>query len=120
MLIPSKVDGNYSLVDVTDLVSASREGSSDMIQYYEPNYGYLPFTTEWLEMPDLAPIYAFMTTVFAETNVIKAKGYINSLDVENIMQKRIIRSVGLGGIYFVETLNYNINTGNSVLTLIKL
>ena len=120
MLIPSKVDGNYSLVDVTDLVSASREGTASMIEYYDVSTGYLVFATEWLEMPDLAPVYSFMTTVFAETNVIKAKGYINSLDVENIMQKRIIRSVGLGGIYFVETLNYNINTGNSVLTLIKL
>ena len=129
-LIPSKTDGNYSLVDVTDLVSASREGTASMIQYYEIQYydvstgyvstGYLQFTTEWLTVPDLAPAYAFMSNVFAETNVIKAQGYINSLDVENIMQKRIIRSVGLGGIYFVETLNYNINTGNSVLTLIKL
>ena len=119
-LIPSKTDGNYSLVDVTDLVSASREGTASMIQYYDVSTGYLQFTTEWLVVPDLAPVYSFMTTVFAETNVIKAQGYINSLDVENIMQKRIIRSVGLGGIYFVETLNYNINTGNSVLTLIKL
>ena len=119
-LIPSKVDNKHSLYDVTELVSASREGAKTLIQYFEPNAGYLQFTTEWLTVPDLAPAYAFMSNVFAETNVIKAQGYINSLDVENIMQKRIIRSVGLGGIYFVETLNYNINTGNSVLTLIKL
>ena len=119
-LIPSKVGNNHSLYDVTELVSASREGVKTMIQYFEPNAGYLQFTTEWLTVPDLAPAYAFMSTVFAETSVVTAEGYIGSLDIENIMQKRIIRSVGLGGIYFVETLNYNINTGNSVLTLIKL
>ena len=119
-LIPSKVGNNYSLYDVTELVSASREGAKTMIQYFEPKAGYLYFTTEWLTVPDLAPAYAFMSNVFAETSVVTAEGYIGSLDIENIMQKRIIRSVGLGGIYFVETLNYNINTGNSVLTLIKL
>ena len=120
-LIPSKVDNKHSLYNVTELVSASREGVKTSVQYIEPNAGYyLQFTTEWLTVPDLAPAYAFMSTVFAETSVVTAKGYIGSLDIENIMQKRIIRSVGLGGIYFVETLNYNINTGNSVLTLIKL
>ena len=119
-LIPSKVGNNHSLYDVTELVSASREGAKTMIQYFEPKAGYLYFTTEWLTVPDLAPAYAFMSNVFAETSVVTAEGYIGSLDIENIMQKRIIRSVGLGGIYFVETLNYNINTGNSVLTLIKL
>ena len=119
-LIPSKVGNNHSLYDITELVSASREGAKTMLQYLEPNVSYLQFTTEWLEIPDIAPIYAFMTTVFAQTNVIMAQGYINSLDVESIMSNRVIRSVALGGIYFVETLNYNINTGNSVLTLIKL
>ena len=119
-LIPSKVDNKHSLYDVTELVSASRDGTKTMIQYYAPATGYLQFTTEWLIVPDLAPVYAFMSDVFAETSVVTAEGYIGSLDIENIMQKRIIRSVGLGGTYFVETLNYNINTGNSVLTLIKL
>lgn len=119
-LIPSKIDGKHNLTDVTDLVAASREGAKTMIQYYSPSYGYLQFTTEWLTVPDLVPVYAFMSNVFAETSVVKAQGYIGSLDIEDIMKKRIIRSVGLGGIYFVETLNYNINTGKSVLTLIKL
>ena len=121
-LIPSKIGGKYNLTDVTELVAASREGSTVNINYYRggAGYAYVDVTTTWLEMPDLAPAYAFMSTVFAETSVVTAEGHIGSLDIENIMQKRIIRSVGLGGIYFVETLNYNINTGNSVLTLIKL
>ena len=119
-LIPSKVGNKHSLYDVTELVSASREGTKSLIQYHSTEAGNLYITTETMIVPDLAPVYAFMSNVFAETSVVTAEGHIGSLDIENIMQKRIIRSVGLGGIYFVETLNYNINTGNSVLTLIKL
>ena len=120
-LIPSKIDGKHNLTDVTDLVAASREGTKQNNQY-SIFYGgdYILINTEWLTVPDLAPVYAFMSKVFAETNVITADGYIGSLQIDDIMKKRIIRSVGLGGTYFVETLNYNINTGKSVLTLIKL
>ena len=120
-LIPSKIDGKHNLTDVTDLVAASREGAKQNKQYSRFGEGdFILLNTEWLTVPDIAPVYSFMSTVFAETSVVTAKDYIGSLDIENIMQKRIIRSVGLGGTYFVETLNYNINTGKSVLTLIKL
>ena len=61
-----------------------------------------------------------MQTIFKDRFVISAEGYINSLQIENIMSGRVIRSVALGGTYFVETLNYNINTGKSVMTLIKI
>ena len=120
ILIPSKVAGVHNLTDVTELVTASREGAKSNVYYTFEGGGGTAFNTEYLITPDLAPVYAFLQPVFADTFTITAQGYINSLDVEKIMQKRIIRSVGLGGIYFVETLNYNINTGNSVLTLIKL
>ena len=120
-LIPSETDGKHNLIDVTDIVAASREGSTSLIHYYSPaTFGYLPFTTETMIVPDLAPVYAFMSTVFNETNIIKAEGYIGSILVESIIANRVIRSVALGGIYFVENLNYNINTGKSVLTLIKI
>ena len=119
-LIPSKTDGKHNLIDVTDIVAASREGATSLIQYYSTATGYLNFTTETMIVPDLAPVYAFMSTVFNETNIIKAEGYIGSILVESIIANRVIISVALGGIYFVENLNYNINTGKSVLTLIKL
>ena len=120
-LIPSKIDGKHNLTGVTDLVAASREGIKQNIQYqtYE-DATYIVINTEWLTVPDLATVYSFMTDVFSETNVITAIGHIGSLQIDEIMQKRIITSVALGGTYFVEALNYNINTGNSVLTLIKL
>ena len=120
-LIPSKIDGKHNLTDVTDLVAASREGAKKN-NYYSIFGGgdYIFFNTEWLTVPDLAPVYSFMSNVFAQTNVITANGYISSLQIDEIMKKRIITSVALGGTYFVETLNYNINTGKSVMTLIKL
>ena len=120
ILIPSKVAGVHNLTDVTELVTASREGAKSNVYYTFEGGGGSAFNTEYLITPDLAPVYAFLQPVFADTFTVTAEGHIGSLDIENIMQKRIIRSVGLGGIYFVETLNYNINTGNSVLTLIKL
>lgn len=120
ILIPSKVAGVHNLTDVADLVIASREGAKSYVMYYDENVGQLTFNTEYLITPDLAPVYAFLKPVFADTFTITAKGYIGSLDIKSIIQNRVIRSVTLGGIYFVDALNYNINTGNSVLTLIKL
>ena len=120
ILIPSKVGGVHNLADVTELVVASREGAKSNVWYYFDGGGAGSFNTEYLTMPDLAPVYAFMQTVFKDTFVISAEGYIGSLQIESIMSGRVIRSVALGGTYFVETLNYNINTGKSVCTLIKL
>ena len=120
IFIPPKVDGVHNLADVTDIVLASRDGTAAGVYYHYEGGGANAFTTEYLTTPDLAPVYAFLQPVFSDTFTITAKGYIGSLQIESIMQNRVIRSVALGGIYFVETLNYNINTGNSVLTLIKL
>ena len=120
ILIPSKVGGVHNLADVTELVVASREGAKSNVWYYFDGGGSEFFNTEYMTIPDLAPVYAFMRTVFKDTFVISAEGYIGSLQIENIMSGRVIRSVALGGTYFVETLNYNINTGKSVMTLIKL
>ena len=120
ILIPSKVGGVHNLADVTELVVASREGTKTSVWYYYEGGGGVYFNTEYLTMPDLAPSYAFMQNVFKDTFVISAEGYIGSLQIESIMSGRVIRSVALGGTYFVETLNYNINTGKSVMTLIKL
>ena len=120
ILIPSKVAGVHNLADVTELVTASREGVKSDVWYYFGSGGATLFNTEYLITPDLAPVYAFMQTVFSNTFVITVNGYIGSLQIESIMSGRVIRSVALGGTYFVEALNYNINTGNSVLTLIKL
>ena len=120
ILIPSKVGGVHNLAVVTELVVASREGAKSNVWYYFDGGGVGSFNTEYLTMPDLAPVYAFMQTVFKDTFVISAEGYIGSLQIESIMSGRVIRSVALGGTYFVETLNYNINTGKSVMTLIKL
>ena len=121
ILIPSKIGGVHNLTDVTDLVVASREGTKYNITYdYNGSGGYLTINTEYLTTPNLAPVYAFMQTVFGDTFIITVEGYINSLQIESIMSGRVIRSVALGGTYFVETLNYNINTGKTVATLIKL
>lgn len=120
ILIPSKVAGVHNLADVTDLVIASREGTKSNVWYSFGSDNNKPINTEYLITPDLAPVYAFLQPIFADTFTITAKGYIGSLDIKSIMQNRVIRSVALGGIYFVDALNYNINTGNSVLTLIKL
>ena len=119
MLIPSKVGSIYNLVDVTEIAPASREGNTVML-YYGDEAKRVKVSTQYHTPPDLAPIYSFMQTIFADTFLISATGYIKSIDVEKINKRRIIKSLGLGGYYFVETMNYNLNTGKAVLTLIKL
>ena len=119
MLIPSKVGSIYNLVDVTEIAPASRDGNTIML-YYGDEGERARVSTQYHTPPDLAPIYSFMQTIFADTFLISATGYIKNIDVEKINKRRIIKSLGLGGYYFVETMNYNLNTGKAVLTLIKL
>ena len=45
--------------------------------------------------------------------------WLSNYDFEQVSQKRMVRSVVLGGDFFVEKMAYNVNTGNAVLTLIK-
>ena len=45
--------------------------------------------------------------------------WLSNYDFEQVSQKRMVRSVVLGGDFFVEKMAYNVNKGNAVLTLIK-
>lgn len=56
------------------------------------------------------------------TNILtqEANGYIDPITADTIMNNRVITSVQLGGRYWVDQFAYNLTTGQSKLTLIKL
>jgi len=69
---------------------------------------------------DLDTFYGFLSNVFTTPTVISASGYLTQIQATEVMQNRLISSVQLNGKYYVETFNYNINTGKTVVKLIKI
>jgi hypothetical protein len=61
-----------------------------------------------------------LNPIFSNPVILEATRYIDSLTADNIMNTRIINSVQLGGRYWVDQMAYNLSTGQSKLTLIKL
>lgn len=61
-----------------------------------------------------------LNPIFANPVILEAERYIDPLTADNIMTNRIINSVQLGGRYWVDSMAYNLTTGQSKMTLIKL
>jgi hypothetical protein len=61
-----------------------------------------------------------LNPIFANPVILSATGYIDPLTSDTIMNDRVIKSVKLGGRYWVDDMKYNLTNGNSVLKLIKL
>jgi len=59
-------------------------------------------------------------STIANPVVIDADGYLSPLQSDSITDGRVIRSVALGGKFFVEDMKYNLTTGKAVLKLIKI
>lgn len=63
---------------------------------------------------------SILNPIFANPVIISASGYIDPLTADTIINNRVIKSVKLGGRYWVDEMKYNLTTGKSVLKLIKL
>ena len=61
-----------------------------------------------------------LAPIFANPVILDASGYIDPLKANQIMTTRIINSVQLGGRYWVDSMAYDLVSGNSKLKLIKL
>ena len=61
-----------------------------------------------------------LNPIFANPVIIEASRYIDPITADTIMNNRVITSVQLGGRYWVDQFAYNLTTGQSKLTLIKL
>lgn len=122
--IPKKVGTLYDLTDVTETVIAyDNETAGTGIDYtVEVDAGtqIIEITTPNVDFKDLTNTFSFLSDIFTAPVIIAAEGHIDMLTANSIMENKIIRSVELGGTYFVESMNYNLNTGKSVLKLIKI
>jgi len=64
--------------------------------------------------------YDILSDIFANPVILEASRYIDPITADTIMNNRVITSVQLGGRYWVDQFAYNLTTGQSKLTLIKL
>ena len=70
---------------------------------------------------DIAPVYSsFMSDIFKDPIILDVTGYMDILTMDEVMKKRVIYSVGLGGQFWVETLAYSLVSGNCKMKLIKI
>lgn len=116
----------FNLSDCTDVIFLSKYDSYYSNKYYEFITGSGQDTYE-----------CALTINYQELIVARAKNYdiigqalrypiifdisiwLSNYYYEQVSQKRMVRSVVLGGDFFVEKMAYNVNKGNAVLTLIK-
>ena len=122
----------YNLLDCTDVIFLTKANPAYPESYYESDK-YYEFITGFGE----TQYYNNLTINYPELKIAQAENYytieqalrypiifdvtiwLSNYDFEQVSQKRMVRSVVLGGDFFVEKMAYNVNTGNAVLTLIK-
>jgi hypothetical protein len=101
------------------------------LQIYKAVGGEYPFIFNGTTYTDISDYNAAILTmsgyystvlnpIFSNPVILSATGYIDPLTADTIMNDRVIKSVKLGGRYWVDDMKYNLTTGNSVLKLIKL
>ena len=110
-------------------------GNDLMIAIDDPNAGTLQGQLSWnfgavlssvatikkAAILNIAPIYSsFMSDIFKQPIILNATGYMDMLTMDEVLKKRVIYSVGLGGQFWVETLAYSLVSGNCKMKLIKI
>jgi hypothetical protein len=61
-----------------------------------------------------------LNKIFANPIILDANRWFNPLEANDIITNRVINSVQLGGKYWVDSMAYNLTTGQSKLKLIKI
>jgi len=109
-------------------------GNDLMIAIDDENAGILQGQLDWnisgiFNIPtikkaailNIAPVYSsFMSDIFKKPIILDATGYMDILTMDEVIKKRVIYSVGLGGQFWVETLAYSLVSGNCKMKLIKI
>lgn len=123
--INSKLTG-YNLLDCPDVIFLSKYDTFYSDKYYEFLTGaggeqyYNVLTINYPELVIAQPRnYDIIRPALQYPIIFDVTIWLSNYDFEQVSQKRMVRSVVLGGDFFVEKMAYNVNTGNAVLTLIK-
>ena len=116
----------YNLTDCPDVIFLSKYDTFYSDKYYEFLTGsggeqyYNVLTINYPELVIAQPRnYDGIRQALQYPIIFDITIWLSNYDFEQVSQKRMVRSVVLGGDFFVEKMAYNVNTGNAVLTLIK-
>lgn len=83
--------------------------------------GFTNFYT--LELLDMSGVYSIdlgLDSIFLNPIVLDVNKWLNPLEADELMTTRVINSVQLGGKYWVDSMAYNLQTGQAKLKLIRL
>ena len=116
----------YNLLDCPDVIFLTKYDSYYSNKYYEFITGSgqdsyeCALTINYQELlVARAQNYDIIGQALQYPIIFDITIWLSNYDFEQVSQKRMVRSVVLGGDFFVEKMAYNVNTGNAVLTLIK-
>jgi len=116
----------YNLLDCTDVIFLTQYDTYRADKYYEFLTGSggeqynKTLTINYPEQLIASPRnYDQIRVALRYPIIFDITIWLSNYDFEQVSQKRMVRSVVLGGDFFVEKMAYNVNTGNAVLTLIK-
>ena len=116
----------FNLSECTDVIFLSQSDIVSSDKHYELHtitgeYSYHEDVT--INQPELivarAKNYDIIGQALLYPIIFDITIWLSNYDFEQVSQKRMVRSVVLGGDFFVEQMAYNVNKGNAVLTLIK-
>lgn len=123
--INSELSG-YNLLDCTDVIFLSKYDTVYADKYYEfltGAGGTQYYNVLTINYPELVVAqsrnYDIIRQALRYPIIFDVTIWLSNYNFEQVSQKRMVRSVVLGGDFFVEKMAYNVNTGNAVLTLIK-
>ena len=115
----------YNLADCPDVIFLTT-WSFTASKYYEfltGSGGNQYYNTLTINNPELLIAYPrnyeYIRQALQYPIIFDITIWLSNYDFEQVSTKRMVRSVVLGGDFFVEKMAYNVNTGNAVLTLIK-
>lgn len=116
----------YNLADCQDVIFLSKNDTFYSDKYYEfltgsggTKYNNV-LTINYPELTIAQPRnYDIIRQALQYPIIFDITIWLSNYDFEQVSQKRMVRSVVLGGDFFVEKMAYNVNTGNAILTLIK-
>ena len=124
--IPKAFGSPVSLYNTTDddalsntIIMSTAGATTNLLTFDGVNYDNV---TSYRAAPlTMSGFYSTpLNTIFSNPVILEAERYIDPLTADQIMNTRVINSVQLGGRYWVDTMAYNLTTGNSKMTLIKL
>ena len=123
--VPKKTLGVYQAVDyydlrgINDIVIAKKSASTYVRAYKSTTSGLQIYIFNNYDMDIIQLDYTFLTKYFSEPIVLEVEGKISSLLARNMFNDKYFKSMKLGGLFRIDSMNYNLSTGKTVSTIIR-